>query len=315
MTILVTGGAGYIGSHICKVLEEFRIEYIVYDNLSSNFQLQEFIGNKLIIGDILNTKHLASVFKANTISTVIHLAAKKSIAESIQNPQIVFDTNVIGTSNVVEMCQTYSVPNLIFASTAAVYQESSSKISETDIAQPISIYGESKLQAENIIINAGHKQQLNYIIFRFFNVTGSLNETLIETEGSNLIPKILNSILNNSILYVRGINLRTVDGSASRDYVHVGDIAEANLLALKLMENADSPIKEILNLGSSNGMTVMEIVRAVEKLTNKKVVIQRVELLDGEVASLICDSSKAKRTIGWSPKINPLFGAIPPSLN
>lgn len=300
MTWLVAGGAGYIGSHVVLRLIESGYDVIVFDNLSTGKIERIPIGVKFIEGDILDLKLINSVFVENRVSGVIHLAGKKSVTESFNKPTDYLRTNVEGTSNLLEACKVAGVKNFIFSSTAAVYKDPKSQESLDELSPtlPSSPYGESKLLAEKAILK-NFQHEFCRVIFRFFNVTGSYDIQLAETNGPNLVPVIQRAITSNMPVEVYGLDHKTPDGTCIRDYIHVLDVAEAHLAAIRFLSNPFGTKVEIVNLGTGKGYSVLEVIDSLEVLYKTEVRKVFMKARPGEPDSIICNPNYAKHLLGW----------------
>lgn len=310
MVILVSGGAGYIGSHIVnQLINDFDV--IVVDDLSSSSE--KAINSKATFYncDICDYESLKDIFKNNKIDGVIHLAAKLSVEESSYKPLDYFHTNVSGTINLLRCIKEFNCSNIVFSSTASVYGDSHSdkKVDENDSTNPINNYGFSKLVAEKIIKEAYKAYAINYVIFRYFNVAGSKKVGYPLEANTLLIPKVIVSLKTKEYLKVFGNDYPTVDGTCIRDYIHVEDIASAHVIAIKkLLEKQE--ISGVYNLGSSNGFSVLDVIKTTEKVLNTKVNYNIVDRRVGDPQYLVASSKKATEILGWEPKIDKLEDII-----
>jgi UDP-glucose 4-epimerase len=295
--ILVIGGAGYIGSSCVNSLVNSDYNVTVLDNLSTG-QIEKVNQKaKTIHGDILDIITLENVFKDNTFNTVIHFAAKKAVGESEENPELYFQNNVIGTLNILSMMSKYNVPKIIFSSTAAVYKpkdEENAVYTEDSEVEPINVYGRTKLMCELIIKDFTRLGKIKeYTIFRYFNVAGDTGLNYIEKNAQNVFPLLTNAILNGTEFTIFGEDYSTPDGSGVRDYIHLSDLVNAHVLAI---ENNTSGI---YNLGTKNGYSVKELIKAFEDMTSKKMNIKISERRKGDPATVIADSSKSNANLNW----------------
>lgn len=310
MRILVTGGAGYIGSYVVNQLIE-NYEVIIVDDLSSSSI--EAVNDKALFFryDICNYYDLINIFTKYKIDGVIHLAAKLSVEESNYKPLEYFDTNVSGTINLLKCCKEFNIKNFVFSSTASVYgnNDGLSILFEDSAVEPINNYGLSKLYSEKIIEKSQHAHGINYVIFRYFNVAGGKKVGFPLEKNTLLIPKIISSLKNNEVLKVFGNNYPTKDGTCIRDYIHVNDIAAAHILALeKLLANEN--ISGVYNLGSSKGFSVLEVIETTEKVLNTQVNYEVVAKREGDPYFSLASSQKVCKTLGWSPRIDKLEDII-----
>ena len=291
MKILITGSSGYIGSCIYEFLKK-KYDLIGIDKKKNRIKKQNFSHI-----DILNKKKLNDFFKKNLdIKTIIHLAGESTI-DNISNKSNYIKNNIQVTKNIVEVMKKYQINNIIFSSTAAVYQSTNEKITEKKIVKPNNIYGKTKLDCEKLI----KKENFNYLIFRFFNVCGSYFEKKVgemHLPETHLIPIVINKLLKNEKIKIYGSNYKTKDGTCIRDYIHIKDLCNAHYLALKKFNN--KKFNEIINLGTGKGFSTLEIIKAAQKISNKlnfKFVSNRY----GDSPKLVCSNYKAKKIINWSP--------------
>ena len=301
MKILVTGGAGYIGSQTCKQLSELNHELLVFDNLSTGF-IDNVQWSEFIKGDLLDKKLLNDSIKKFKPDSVIHFAAKAYVGESNENPMAYFATNVSGSINLFESLIENKVKHVVFSSTCATYgQPTKTPISESVNQNPINPYGQSKLLVENILKTISKVHDLSFVAFRYFNAAGADPESgLIEKHDpeTHLIPLAVKSALENFELDVYGSDFDTSDGSAIRDFVHVKDLAKAHILGLERINN-DSK-NEFFNLGSGAGVSVFEVLNTLKSMGySPKFSIKSKR--EGDPAVLIADATKAKTILGWNP--------------
>tara|TARA_A100000164_G_C21832815_1_gene736182 strand:- start:145 stop:1122 length:978 start_codon:yes stop_codon:yes gene_type:complete len=310
-SILVTGGAGYIGSHIVEQLIKIKKKVLIVDNLTTGYK--KLINKKanFYLCDIKNFKKLNKIFKENQISSVIHLAASLSVGESEKKPKKYYSNNVSGTKNVIRCCKQNKIKNLIFSSTCAVYKDGMRIVKENSKVNPKSIYGKTKLSAEKFIKKNLNKGEINYAILRYFNVAGASNSGKIGqiTRGDQLFKNLsIASIKNKPKINIYGDNYQTKDGTCIRDYIHVSDIANIHLLVLNKIDREKKSI--VLNCGYGNGISVLEAIKEFEKQIKKKFVIEIKNRRKGDMKEIIADNSKIKRYINWSPKKNSLNNIV-----
>lgn len=310
--ILVTGGAGYIGSHVVKLLLEKNEKVAVLDNLHRGYKqpievLQDKYGKEnleFFKVDLKNKGELEKVLNQIKPDGVMHFAALCLVNESMEKPEMYFENNVLGSLNLLEMMKKYEIKNLVFSSTCAVYGESQYlPVDEKHPLSPINPYGESKLMVEKIIGWFGKAHDLKSVIFRYFNVAGASSEGII---GDSKRPSQL--LVQNAVRGALGIEpfkltcpkVDTPDGTPIRDYINVEDLAAAHAAAMEyLRRGGDS---EIFNLGTGSGSSVLEVVNQVQEITGKKFEIQQGEARKGEYAEVYADIGKAKKILGWEPK-------------
>ena len=325
MRLLLTGGAGYIGSHTALLLLQRGYDVIIYDSfVNSSYKVIKAIKSyldsvgidyklKTIKGDIRDKSSLEKIFKdsikeGNPIQSVIHFAGLKSVSESVNNPLSYWDVNVCGTKNLIEMMRSNQCFSLVFSSSATVYGSSASvPIKENSILSPQNPYGNTKLAVEKILYDLylSSIKSWNISVLRYFNPVGAHPSGFIGEDPmgipNNLFPYITQvSIGKRKLLSVYGDNWETKDGSGIRDYIHVMDLAEGHIAALNyLQSNSDG--FEYFNLGSSNGYSVFEIINEFESSTGSKINYEIVDRRKGDIAISIADISKAKEFLGWSP--------------
>ncbi len=303
-TILVCGGAGYIGSHMVAELLENNHKIVVLDSLVKGHK-EALLGGKLYVGDLRDRKILDKVFTENKIDAVIDFAAFSLVGESMTEPLKYFNNNVYGTISLLEAMRDYNVKYIVFSSTAATYGEPEVvPITENSKTIPTNAYGESKLLVEKILRWCDHAYGIKYTTLRYFNAAGAHISGKIGEDHSpetHLIPIILDVALGNrEKIMMFGDDYDTKDGTCVRDYIHVSDLASAHSLALKrLMNGGDSAI---YNLGNGTGFTVKEMVEIARKVTGHTIPAEVAERRAGDPAVLIASSKKAMEELGWKPK-------------
>lgn len=302
--ILVTGGAGYIGSHAVKVLLEKGYEVVVVDSLITGHK--EAVDERATFyqGDISDELLMTKVFTENKIVGVIHFAAFSLVGESMVNPYKYYENNVGKTNKLLKYMVEHNVNNLVFSSTAATYGEpDKTPIEEEDPQIPTNVYGQTKLAMEHMIGWYGKAHGLKSVALRYFNVAGALDDGSIGEDHNpetHLIPIIL-QVANGKrdFIGVFGDDYPTRDGTCIRDYIHVLDLCEAHVLALEYL--LDGNKSENFNLGSGEGFTVLEMVEAARKVTGHPIPTKIVARREGDPAVLIASSKKAKEKLGWNP--------------
>lgn len=303
-TLLVVGGAGFIGSHFCKVAnKEFGYNIIVYDNLSTG--KKEFTKwGKLIIGDLSNYDLIFQTIKKYNPIAVVHFAAFMQVGESVINPYKYYDNNVANTLNLLKAMNECSIKNIIFSSTAAIFGRPNTKfINENTIKSPINPYGRSKLMIEQILDDFDIAYGIKNICLRYFNASGAdpaceIGE--IHQPAIHLIPIILEKYKKKEILNIFGGDWNTKDGTCIRDYIHVYDLAIAHILALEKLIGNKQSMK--INLGSGNGFSVLDIVKTTEKIINDKINYKIVDRREGDPEILVCDNQLALKYLNWKIK-------------
>ncbi|MGL5174734.1 MAG: UDP-glucose 4-epimerase GalE [Cetobacterium sp.] len=303
--ILVTGGAGYIGSHAVAELLDSGYNVIVLDNLENGYIELVDKRAKFYKGDIRDISTFENVFIENKIDAVMNFAGYIKVGESVVEPNKYYLNNTYGVMNVVEVMKKYDVKNIIFSSTAAVYGEvdCDGLVYENYPTNPINPYGWSKLMAERVIIDAAKAFGLNYSIFRYFNVGGAHEKYHIGQKGDGvtaLIPIILQTAKGErEKLSIYGNDYPTADGTGIRDYIHVVDLVKAHIAALPSLEKN---ISGIYNLGNGTGFSVLEMLNAAKKVTGIEIKFEVIERRAGDPASVVASSDKAREILGWQPQ-------------
>ena len=298
--ILITGASGYIGSCLSKFLNQ---NYIVA--LLDKKKLPLWSINKktpFFKCDILDKKKIYKVFKITKPNIVVHLAAQSTVDEKISLSEY-YSNNVTGTLNLIEVMKKNNVKKIIFSSTAAVYKKKSKKISENDIVKPISRYGKTKFTAEQLIQN---EKSINSIILRFFNVCSALKNPFIgelHHPETHLIPSTISRVEKNLPISIFGNNYPTIDGTCVRDYIHIQDICDAIQKSI-LYLNSNLKVKEIINLGNNKGISNKEILKNIEMILNKKIIVNYLKRRKGDVPYLICNSSRALKLLKWKARMS-----------
>lgn len=309
--ILVVGGAGYIGSQVTLMLNENGYQTIVLDNLSRGHQ-QAVVKGSFIEGDISNATFLNKVFEQNQIDAVMHFAALTDVGESVRDPLQYYTHNVAFTLNLLHAMRRFSVTNFIFSSSAAVYgMPQTQLIQESHACQPINPYGMTKLTVERILNDMDQFHGIRSMSLRYFNAAGGDPRGLIKYHvrpESNLIPKLLNSIDQTNQITVNGSDYPTVDGTCVRDYIHIEDLGRAHITAMEHLF-VGSP-SNFYNLGNGKGFSIMEVIKAVEKVTGKKIKISVGPRRPGDPATLVSDASKAGKELNWKPIYSSLESMI-----
>lgn len=303
MNVLVTGGAGYIGSHAVKMLLADNHNVIVIDNLSKGFR-QAVDDNAIFYHeDIKNVEAVTSILHNHNIETVIHFAAFSLVGESMSNPLKYYDNNVYGTQKLLEAMNNASVKNVIFSSTAAVYGEQETyPIHEDMLETPTNTYGETKLTIEKMMKWADQAHDIKYIALRYFNVAGAYHTSLIgeaHNPETHLIPLVL-QVPNNkrSHISIYGNDYPTKDGTCVRDYIHIEDLINAHILAMKHLSKTN--ISDYFNLGSGEGYSVLEIIEQARQITNHEIPSKIEGRRSGDPATLIASSKKAESILKWT---------------
>lgn len=304
MSILVLGGAGYIGSHAVYQLIDKGIDVVVVDNLQTGHERAIHPKAKFYKGDIRDRTFLKNVFQQEDIKGVIHFAANSLVGESMQQPLKYYDNNVYGTQILLETMVEAGVQNIVFSSTAATYGEPRQvPIQEEMPTIPTNTYGETKLAMEKMMSWCEKAFGIKYVSLRYFNVAGARSTGEIGEDHNpetHLIPVVLETALGKrEYITVFGDDYDTEDGTCIRDYVHVEDLIDAHILAMKYLENGGK--SNVFNLGSNQGFSVKEIIDMARKVTEKEIPAKIGPRRPGDPSILIASSEKAKSILGWNP--------------
>lgn len=308
--ILVTGGAGYIGSHCVLALLKQGYNVVIFDNLSTGHletvdTLKKFGNVNFYKGDLLNSQEIEQVFINSNIDAVIHFAAFSQVGESVKNPQKYYINNVCGTINLLQAMLENNVKKIVFSSTAATYGEPEyTPIDEKHPQNPINPYGQTKLMIEKIMDDYDKAYELRSVRLRYFNVAGADSENRVgewHEPETHLIPNILKSTFSGGKTFeMYGTDYDTKDGTCVRDYINVEDLADAHVLALDYLNNGGET--NFFNLGTNDGNSVKEVFSLCEKVTNKKIDVKICPRREGDPAVLVADNRKAKQILNWQPK-------------
>lgn len=302
--VLVTGGAGYIGSHACKALAKAGYEPVVFDNLSTGWKGAVKWG-PLVSGDLMDRAAIDAAFSEYKPAAVMHFAALSLVGESMQDPGRYWRVNVGGALNLLEACAAAGVRNFVFSSTCATYGDQDGVLLTEETPQrPINAYGGSKLAIEQMLRDFGAATGLSHVIFRYFNVAGADPEGHIgeqHTPETHLIPLMLDAVAGKrSALTVFGTDYPTPDGTCVRDYVHVSDLADAHVLGLQRL--LDGKGNDVFCLGTGRGFSVREVIEASRLVTNREVPVVMGGRRPGDAAALVSSSTHAIEELGWEPQ-------------
>ena len=296
LTWLITGAAGYIGAHVLREFVKAGHEIVCIDSLESGVISRIPRGTPFMEGDIRNPIFLKEVFEKYKVQNIVHLAAKKSVAESAKKPEDYRQVNIMGTQNLVECARNFKIGRFIFSSSAAVYGNLASGIAnENDQTSPMSYYGQTKLECEDILNIEFQKGNFMGSSLRFFNVAGTSHLDLMDNSKDNLIPLVISKIKANTPPEIFGRNYPTKDGTCVRDYVHVSDIARAHLLL------AESPIElpSSVNIGTGVGVSVLEVIKLVQLMMDNETEPVILTPREGDPASLIADPTLMKEKFNF----------------
>lgn len=300
MSILITGGAGFIGSHTAKLFAETGLDVVVFDNLSTGRREHARWGI-FVEGNLTDVAMLRQVMRERKVTAVMHLAASAHVGESMARPELYFANNVTASVALLDAMRAEGVARLLFASSCSVYGESASEVlREDETAIPLSAYGESKLAVERMLPWFAQAHGLQWVALRYFNTAGAVGDLGEDiTLSRRIIPRALRAALSGAeTLKVYGTEFATQDGSAVRDYVHVADVARANLLGLRYLEAGGSGAT--VNIGGGSGTSVLEIIAAVERATGKTVPYAIQPAKPGDPGRAIADAFQAQKTLGWT---------------
>ncbi len=301
MRVLVTGGAGYIGSVATAMLLERGYDAVVLDNLERGHRQAVSGDAEFLHCDLRDPDATITAVETANVEAVLHFAALHLVPESVERPDAYYQTNVGGGINLLDAVKQAEIGKFVFSSTAAVYGvPETSPITETSPTRPINPYGHSKLMVEQILKDFGERYSFNYAIFRYFNVAGAMGELGEDHRPeTHIIPVAVEALTGKRETFtVFGTDYPTEDGTATRDYVHVVDLVEAHILALEKLDQTLGT----MNLGTKNGFSVSQMVQAVELTTDRTLPVQYGPRRAGDPPSLIADSSKARELLGWKPE-------------
>lgn len=303
MRVLVTGGAGYIGSHVVKALGEKGYEVLTYDNLSYGHPDAVLYGG-LVEGDLADTQKLRKVFASFRPDAVMHFAAFIVVPESVKEPLKYYRNNFCNALNLIDTCLEFRVNRFIFSSTAAVYGiPGRIPVNEEAPLEPINPYGRSKVMVENALADISAAGDLRYVSLRYFNVSGADEKARIgqnRKDATHLITVAVRTALGKKpFLEIYGIDYPTPDGTCVRDYIHVDDLADAHLMSLTYL--SDNNRSEIFNCGYGHGYSVKQVVDAVKRVAGVDFRVIDTGRREGDPPALVADSDKLKSTLGWEP--------------
>jgi UDP-glucose 4-epimerase len=305
MSILVTGGAGYIGSHMVLELIDAGEKVVVIDNLSTGFPWAVHKEAALVVGDIGDANLVRRVIMDHDVSAIVHFAGSIVVPDSVIDPLGYYHNNTVKSRTLIATAIDTGVRHFIFSSTAAVYgNPAENPVSEDAVLQPMSPYGRSKLMTEWMLADAAHAHDFNYVALRYFNVAGADPQGRSgqsTPRATHLIKVACETALGKRThMQVFGIDYPTPDGTCIRDYIHVTDLARAHLEALKYLREKDT--SNIFNCGYSKGYSVLEVVEAVKRVSGVDLDARLTERRPGDPAAIVAASTKIRRTLGWTPQ-------------
>jgi UDP-glucose 4-epimerase len=297
--VLVTGGAGYIGAHVAAELLNEGYSVRIYDDFSNG--LHRRVDGKfrdIVEGDIQDREKLIQAMHG--IDAVIHLAAKKAVEESVKNPLKYYENNVGGTLNLLAAMSVKGVKKIVFSSSAAVYSPNDKDaIEENDPTVPLSPYGATKLLSEELISNVGGAEKISNISLRYFNVVGSALPEFGDNSKDNLVPKVFLALKSGKRPEIYGTNYPTKDGTCIRDYIHVRDLAQSHVAALKKTESGF--VSSVYNVGSGNGYSVREMMNQISQTLGRDINPEESPARAGDSPKLIASTRKIEKELGWKP--------------
>ena len=298
--ILITGGTGYIGSCLFVYLKKkFNVHII---DKAQKKKWQKISKKNFHQCDILNFEKIDKIIKYIQPTTIIHLASLSTVNEKIKKKDYFFN-NVIATKNIIKVMKKNGIKNIIYSSTAAVYQKKNFRITENSKLKPISKYGETKLKSEELI----QKSNLNFIIFRFFNVTSAITQPMtgeFHNPETHLVPTLINNLFKNKVSEIFGKDYLTKDGTCIRDYIHIKDICRAIYNGIIFFKK--KPIKSIINLGNGNGNSNLDVIKKISSITKKTLKFKFRKKRKGDQPILVCNINKSKKILKWIPKYSSL---------
>jgi len=299
MSFLVTGGAGYIGSHIVRSFQLAGLDVVVVDDLSSGHRAFVPDDVPFVEATILDRSLLTETMRVHEVTGVVHLAGFKYAGVSVQRPLHTYDQNVTGTANVLAAMRKADVRSIVFSSSAAVYGTPSVDVvtEDTDL-HPESPYGESKLVGEWLMAAAARAHGFRHTSLRYFNVVGSAVSTLYDTSPHNLFPLVIDALRAGRTPGINGDDYPTRDGTCVRDYVHVSDVADAHVVAATKLEAGES-LRPVYNLGSGDGVTVREIMTAFAEVSGQPFTPEVKARRPGDPAAIVANGDLAARDLGW----------------
>ena len=303
MSILITGGAGYIGSYINQMLCKKGFKTIILDNLSKG--IRNNISQGIFIkGDINDSKLLDEIFTEHDVDSVMHFAAAKDVGESVERPDFYYQNNVCGTINLLNAMARNSIKSFIFSSSAATFGMPKHKLIKEDHDQiPINPYGNSKLIVEKIVPDYEHAFGIKYCSLRYFNAAGGDPKEEFKSKdihSNNIVPILIRCQENDNPFTIFGTDYDTADGTCVRDYVHIDDLGQAHILALEYLQKGKPSGN--YNLGNGRGYSVRDVINSAEKVMKTKLKIIEGPRREGDPSILICDASKAIQELGWKPQ-------------
>lgn len=314
--ILVTGGAGFIGSHIIEQLDKSKNNVIIVDNLATGFKRLINKNSKFIKTDIKNKKKLIDIIKKHKIETVIHLAAYLNVSEAEKNKKKYYNNNIIGTKKLLEACKNSNVKNIVFSSSCSIYGNIRGAVSEKKKANPMGYYAFTKFQGENLIKEYSLRYNFRYAILRYFNVAGaspSKKIGQIEKSHGQLFKNLaIQSLKKKPLIEIYGNDYNTKDGTCIRDYIHVSDLADIHIKSIDYLNKKNKSLT--LNCGYGKGYSVQDVVNIFKKIKKNSQIIYK-NRRPGDIAQVYADTRKFKKVLKWKPKFNNIKKILESSIN
>jgi UDP-glucose 4-epimerase len=297
-TWLLTGGAGYIGSHITVALRRAGSDVVVLDDLSTGARERVPADVPFVEASVLDTERVAAALREHRVDGVVHLAGKKRVDESMQDPLLYYRENVGGVESLLRAMTGVGVDKIVFSSSSAVWGDpSSERVDEDEPTNPITPYGESKLIGEWMLRSVGRATGLRWAALRYFNVAGTGAPELVDTSVGNLVPLVFRAVVAGERPQVFGDDYPTRDGTCVRDYIHVADLAEAHVAAARKLEAG--PLAEVYNIGRGEGVTVKEVIEVAREVVGQPFDYDVVGRRAGDAPAYFTDPGKAERGLGW----------------
>jgi UDP-glucose 4-epimerase len=303
MTWLVTGGAGYIGAHVVHAMHRGGIDAVVLDDLSTGRANRIHDRAAVEVGTLLDPQVLERVFAGRDVTGVVHLAAKKRVDESVREPSLYFRENVEGLRLLLDRCVAAGVGQFLFSSSAAVYGDVATlPVTEDEPCRPLNPYGQTKLAGEWLVEAIGAAAGIRTVSLRYFNVAGTMSAELADTSVANLVPIVLHAIRHGGQPRIFGDDYPTPDGTCVRDYVHVADVADAHVAAVRALERGGLGAIRALNIGTGTGVSVREMIDIAARVTGAVVEPLIAERRPGDAPSVVGDIHKAADVLAWTAR-------------
>lgn len=306
MKVLITGGAGYIGSHTAQKFLDAGYDVVIFDNLTTGFRQAVPAKASFVQGDVRNQEHLTQVIRDHKIESVVHFAAKLIVPESIEKPLDYYENNTAGVMSLARACIATNVDKVVFSSTAAVYGDANVEglVTEESVTRPLNPYGTSKLMSEQILRDCEGPHRLRSVCLRYFNVAGAAldGSNGQRTKNATHLIKVASEAACGAreSVGIFGTDYPTPDGTGVRDYIHVEDLADLHVLAIRYLEKGLT--SEIFNCGYGHGFSVRQVIDQVKNVSGVNFKVTEQKRREGDAAQLVADSSKVRKAFGWEPK-------------